>query len=47
MDNDHFINLENVILFGDLFFFTCKAIRKGDRAANVMISDLYATVSFN
>tara|TARA_A100001015_G_scaffold247349_1_gene284139 strand:+ start:593 stop:736 length:144 start_codon:yes stop_codon:yes gene_type:complete len=47
MDNDHLFLLSNVVILGDLFFFTNEALKKEDKLMNQLIGDLYKDISFN
>jgi hypothetical protein len=47
MDKDHLFILSNVIVFGELFFFTVEGIEKNDETINQLLGDLYKNMSFN
>ena len=47
MDNNHLFILNNVIVFGELFFFTVEGIETNGETINQLLGDLYKNISFN
>ena len=47
MDINHSFSLSNMIVLGDLFFFTPEGIQKEEKLMTQLFDDFYKNVSFN
>ncbi len=47
MDKDQLFLLTNMIVLGELFFFTCEGMKKEDKIIQQLIGDLYKNISYN
>ena len=45
MDKDHEFMLKNILIFGDLFFFTTDGIKDDDAMIQHVLADLYKTTA--